>query len=548
MPHDGAGTRSSSGRSATLVAAGILFSRVVGLLRQTLFAAYFSTSIESAAFNAAIKIPNFLQNLFGEGVLSASFIPIYARLLGEGRREEADKVAGAIFGLLSMVTGLLVLIGELGTPLVVDLIVGGLTEKARVLTIHLVRIIFPGTGFLVMSAWCLGVLNSHRKFFLSYAAPVAWNLVQIATMVACGRSTELPRLVELTAYAAAIGSTAQFCVQLPTVLKVLGHFRPSLGTSTPEVREVLRGFGPVLVGRGVVQISAYVDGYYASLISDAVYSLLSYGQNLSLLPVSLFGMAISAAELPEMSREMVVSEEAFARLRERINKGLERIAYFVVPSAAAFLFLGDVVAGTVLQYGKFKGGDTRMVWYLLMGSAVGLLAATQGRIYSSSFYALKDTRTPLYTATMRVVITAVLAYFSAVRLPGLLGVPRELGVVGITATTGVAAWIEFLLLRRLLTRRIGRTGLPLKTLAIFWGSAFMGAAVSLGLKWLLVQWRGASTASAQTWGGWLFPAPAVSPLITAFLVLIPFGIIYLGLTAALGHSEVLSLLRRRRRS
>jgi putative peptidoglycan lipid II flippase len=397
----------------------------------------------------------------------------------------------------------------------------------------------------VISAWCLGVLNSHRRFFLSYAAPVIWSVIQMAAMVAYGGKSDLPRLAEVTAYAAMLGAAAQFAIQLPTVLGVLGRFRPSVSLQRESTREVLHGFGPVVVGRGVVQISAYVDTYYASLISEVAFSALTYAQTLYLLPISLFGMAVSAAELPEMSRDAGSHDEVSARLRARIDAGLKRIAFFVVPSAAAFLFLGDSVAGAVLQTGRFKAGDTRLVWYFLMGSTVGLLAATFGRLYSSSFYALKDTRTPLYTAMARVGLTAALAYWSAVKLPAQLGVPREIGGVGITATTGVAAWVEFLLLRKLLTKRIGATGLARRTFAIYWGSAILGAALGLGVKAALLAWRAPMGEPTQIWGGWLMPAPALPPVITALATLLPFGLTYLGLTYALGQSELASFIRRR---
>jgi hypothetical protein len=163
------------GRGALLVAAGILFSRVFGLVRERVFAHYFGNSIEAAAFKAALRIPNFLQNLFGEGVLSASFIPVYVQLVAKKDREGADRLAGAIFGLLSVVLSALVLAGMLVTPLFIDVIAPGFKGESRELAIRLVRILFPGTGLLVLSAWCLGILNSHRRFFLSYAAPVLWN-------------------------------------------------------------------------------------------------------------------------------------------------------------------------------------------------------------------------------------------------------------------------------------------------------------------------------------------------------------------------------------
>src|SRR4051812_42058755 len=165
------GGRDAGGRGALLVAAGILMSRILGLVRERVFAHYFGSSVAAAAFKAAQRIPNFLQNLFGEGVLSASFIPVYARLLSGKDDEEADRVAGAVFGILTLATAVLVAAGVALTPIFLDAVAPGFEGESRALAIRLVRIVFPGTGMLVMSAWCLGILNSHRKFFLSYAAP-----------------------------------------------------------------------------------------------------------------------------------------------------------------------------------------------------------------------------------------------------------------------------------------------------------------------------------------------------------------------------------------
>ena len=172
-----------SGRSAALVAAGILLSRLVGLVRQKLFAHYLGNGLEAAAFAAATRIPNVLQNLLGEGVLSASFIPVYAGLRAKKNDDEARRVAGAVFGLLAVVVAVMVAAGVLAAPLLVEVIAPGYQGPARELTIRLVRLIFPGTGVLVLSAWCLGILNSHKKFFLSYAAPVVWNGCIIAALV-----------------------------------------------------------------------------------------------------------------------------------------------------------------------------------------------------------------------------------------------------------------------------------------------------------------------------------------------------------------------------
>jgi len=180
------------------------------------------TSDAADAFNAAFKIPNFLQNLFGEGVLSASFIPVYARLLAKGEEEDARRVAGAVISLLALASAFLVLLGVLLTPALIAVIAPGFSGAKREITIQLVRILFPGAGLLVLSAWCLGVLNSHRRFFLSYTAPVLWNVAIIGTLVLFGNSVHGYDLALYTAWGSVLGSALQLGVQLPLVFRLLG--------------------------------------------------------------------------------------------------------------------------------------------------------------------------------------------------------------------------------------------------------------------------------------------------------------------------------------
>jgi putative peptidoglycan lipid II flippase len=223
---------------------------------------------------------------------------------------------------------------------------------------------------------------------------------------------------------------------------------------------------------------------------------------------------------------------------------LGRMAFFVVPSAAVFLLLGDVVAAALLQTGRFDAAESRYAWYLLAGSAVGLLASTQGRLYASAFYALKDTRTPLAFSVVRVGLGAVLAWWSALHLPASLGLPAHLGGVGITLASGLAAWAEYALLRRALTRRAGEVGLPRSRLARLWACALAGGVAGLAAKAALVAWRGADPAAARELGGTFLQPPAIHPWLTAVAVLGSFGVAYLLASLAMGIPEATAVLRR----
>jgi putative peptidoglycan lipid II flippase len=510
---------------AALVAAGILLSRVTGLIRQRVFSHYFGLRTDAAdAFTAAFRIPNVLQNLFGEGALSASFIPVYAALVAGGERREADRVAGAVASALALIVAVIVLAGVLATPLFIALVAPGFHGAKRELTITIVRILFPGAGLLTVSAWCLGVLNSHRRFLLSYASGVVWNVAMIATLLTFGGAGEsLPRLAVMLAWGSVAGSALQFAVQLPSVFRVAPDLRFALDTTSGHVRTIGRNFLPVLVSRGVVQISAYIDQLIASLLGTGAVTGLQNASTLYTLPVSLFGMSVSAAELPAMSGIASGDPGAIEQLRGRLDAGLRRIAFFIVPSAVAFLALGDVIAGALFQTGRFERTDTLYVWGILAGSAVGLLASTLGRLYSSTYYALRDTKSPLQYAIVRVVLTTVLGYLFAIPLPRALGVELSWGAAGLTASAGIAGWVEMLLLRSKLNARIGRTGLPAEYVAQLWGSAMAGAAVAWGVKIVL---------------------PPAHPILTAIAVLGPYGLVFLAMTLVLRIPEARTVLAR----
>ena len=535
--------------SAFLVGAGIFLSRIAGLVRTKIFAHYLGLSDASDAWAAAFRIPNFLQNLLGEGVLSASFIPVYSRLLAEGETELAGRVAGIVASLLACAVSVIVLLGILLTPYMGPLIAPGFSGEKHQLTLLLVQIMFPGVGIFVLSAWCLGVLNSHRLFFISYVAPVLWNVAMIGTLLGFGGRQSQSSLVVTLAWGSVVGAVLQFAVQLPFIFGRKTASGGSIGSSIvfgldvtlAPIRQVFRSLGPILISRGVVQLSAYVDGIIASLLgmSGAVAGLQN-AQLIYTLPISLFGMSVAAAELPEMSSSTGTRQEIHAKLRERLVAGKRTIAYYVIPCVAAFIVLGRPIVAALVQGGHFGPQDTLYAWYILMGSTVGLLAATWGRLYSSAFYALRDTRTPLWFAIIRVTLTAVLGLLFAfplrpyintvllralhLSLPNLPNIERGLGAVGLTLSAGLAGWIEFLLLRRALQARIGSTALPNHYPAKIWAAAL--------------------AASASGWGAAHYVH--INRWVDLAAIMAAFGAVYAAITIAAGLPEARSLLRRGR--
>jgi len=266
-----------------------------------------------------------------------------------------------------------------------------------------------------------------------------------------------------------------------------------------------------------------VDSILASLLGPSPVAALFTAQTISMLPVSLFGMAVSAAELPAMSSALGDEAQVAAVLRQRLNSALRQIAFFVAPSAIAFLALGDMIAATLYLNGAFTYADCVYVWGILAGAAVGLFASTLGRLYSSAYYALRDTRTPLNFAVIRVALTTVLGYVCALPLPKALGLEPRWGVAGLTASAGIASWVEFTLLRRSLNRRIGASGLPASFVARIWAAAVIAAAVAWGVKLL---------------------TGVAHPPFDGIAILGAYGALYLAVTHLLGVEETASALRR----
>ena len=490
-PPDGAGPPippqgMSGGRAASLVGAGIAISRLLGLVRQRVFAFFLGTSDAADAFAAAFRIPNMLQNLLGEGVLSASMIPVYSGLKTRGEHEGRQELASAVLALLTLVTAIIVMLGVLFAPQITALFTVGYSGEKLALTTRLVRILFPGAGLLVISAWCLGVLNAHGRFFLAYASAAFWNVAMIGTLLYFGGRTDQSTLVYWLAWGSVAGCFLQLAVQWPGVMSVLGQFRWGWQRHRAHISTVVRNFVPVFLGRGVTQLSGFIDTMIASLpiLGTGAQVTLNYAQLLYGLPVSLFGMAVSAAELPAMASLVGHEKEIAASLRSRMLEGLRRIAFFVIPSAVAFVALGDQIAELVYGGGRFGLAEARWVWGVLAGAAVGLVATTLGRLYSSAFYALHDTRTPMRFALLRVAISVTLGATFAVFGPRVLGIDPKWGVAGITIAAGLAGWVEFALLRNALRRRLGPVDLDPRVRLVLWGAALLAAALAWGARWV----------------------------------------------------------------
>ncbi len=499
-----------TGRLAGRVAAGIIVTRVLGFVRERLFARYFGNGPAADAFRAALKIPNLIRNLLGEGTLSASFIPVYAALLQREGEEQGRRLAGVIASLLILLTAISALIGIAFAPVITDFVAPGFSGPTRDLTVTLVKILFPMSGLMILSAWCLGVLNTHGRFFLSYAAPSMWNIAQIATLVGLGAHLLGTPLVVALAWGALAGSGLQVLVQLPGTLRLLQGIYWSLDLATTGVHQVIRAWLPVVFGAGVGQVSSIIDTQLASLLGGGAVAALGYTQLLSTLPLSLFGVSIAAAALPDLSRD--AAGQAVDILRRRIADGLRRLAFFVLPSAFALAALGRPMVAAIFQTGRFTADDTRLVTGVLAAYAIGVPAQASVKLLASGFYAQGDTRTPVWSAAISVVVAAGAAF----------GLMRWLGPAGIGLGSSIGAYLNVSLHYRGLTARVGR---PLGRPEI---RAIATTLVACGVATL-----GASLVPAARWTPW----PTTIAALAAFLVA------YQGVSLALRHPDASGLWR-----
>jgi putative peptidoglycan lipid II flippase len=532
-----------------MVFAGILLSRIMGFVREGTFARFFGVGPHQDALTAAMRVPNVLQNLLGEGILSASFIPIYSGLLAEGKEEEAGRFAGAIFGLMLAAAAGIALLGNLlARPVVLFLAPGFRGDAAKVaagtmtvdrfaLTVTGVRILFPMAGLLVLSVWALAVLNSNRKFFLPYFAPVLWNAAMIFALAVAGRrlapgihgpgvldAAQQVHLFRVACWAAFAGGLLQFLVQLPGVMRVLKGFRLSFSTRVPGVREALSAWWPAVAGRGVVQLAGYIDLFLATQLATGAASADRFAQMFYLLPIGLFGISVAASELPELSR--LRAEGAAAAMLTRVRRALSYVAFLNVPTVVGYLAFGYLVTG-LYRRGNFGVPDNWLVYLVLCGYSTGILATTTSRLLQNTFYALGDTRSPARIAAIRVGSSALVAVplmllLDRYPLSALVG-PQAggtlfLGSVGLSLASGFGAWMELYQLRRALRRRLPEFDLPwrddVRMIAIALGAALPGVAV---------------------W--WLLP-PALRPVLKAVLVLGTYGVSYLILARLAGVEEV----------
>jgi putative peptidoglycan lipid II flippase len=465
--------RPSVARSAGIVSIAVMFSRLLGLVRETIFARFFGAGFLYDAFVVAFKVPNILRDLFAEGALSAAFVKVFTDYQIRRTEMEAWRLASLIFNVLAVVMSGVTVVGIFAAPYIIPLLARGFPPEKAALAVTLTQIMFPFILLVALAALAMGVLNTKGRFGVPASASTAFNIASIvfglglAYWLSGGGWEMSPdkNLVPSPAAQWAItgmaigtlaGGAAQLLIQVPSLLKVGFRFSPVLDLFDPGVRRVMKLMGPAIIGTSAVQVKVLVDLVVVSGI-DAGNSWLSYSFRLMQFPIGVFGVAIGTAAIPALSR--LASEDNIARFRDTLSEALKLVFLMTVPAACGLIVLGEPIIALIYQGGRFTPLDTNMTAWALAAYSLGLAGYAAIKVLSPSFYALDDAKTPMWVSIGSIGVHAPMS-FGMMYLLSTVGVSAErpdgFGHVGVALATSTVALVNFFALTLLMRRRIGR--------------------------------------------------------------------------------------------
>lgn len=467
------GKRPSVARSAGVVSIAVMFSRVLGLVRETVFARFFGAGFLYDAFVVAFKIPNILRDLFAEGALSAAFVKVFTDYQIKKNEVEAWRLAALIFNVLAVVMSGITILGILIAPYVIPLLAWNFPPEKAALAVTLAQIMFPFILLVALAALAMGVLNTKGRFGVPASASTAFNIAAIIcglgfAYMLSGGGWEVSDNKSLVPSAAAywaiigmaigtlMGGAAQLLIQIPSLLAVGFRFSPLLNFSDPGVRRIMRLMGPAIIGTSAVQVKVLVDILVVSGIEGG-NSWLSYAFRLMQFPIGVFGVAIGTAAIPALSR--LASEDNTAKFRNTLSDALKLVFLLTIPSACGLIVLGEPIISLIYEGGNFHSVDTQMTSWALSAYSIGLAGYAAIKVLSPSFYALDDARTPMYVSIASIAVHAPTS-FGMMYLLSTVGVtperPDGFGHVGVALATSTVALVNFCALTFLMRRKIGR--------------------------------------------------------------------------------------------
>ncbi len=446
-----------------IVMIATLLCRLLGLGREIVISNQFGAGLETDAFFVAFMIPNLLRSFLGEGALNTTFIPVFSDYLTNHDQKKADTFASNVLNILIITLIVIIFLGIWGAPLIVNILASGFRlEPAKyLLTIRLTKIMFPYIGFAAMAALFMGILNSYKEFFIPSFAPAMLNIGII--------SFALLYTAEMGIYSLAIGviigGLVQAIIHIPSLFKRHFHYKLILNFRDPGIIVLFRLFLPAMFGLAIDKINFVVDRIIASYLTHGSISALYYANRLMQFPLGVFGIALSIAILPTLSKH--VAQKQHDRLRNSFSFGIKILSLFILPSTVGLIVLSHPIIKLFYEHGLFGSQDTNMTEIALVCYTIGLFAIATLRLIISTFYALKDTRTPLKIGFYIVIFNIILD----------LLLVRYLAHAGIALATSIAAILHFIILGIFLNKKI-RGVFSKDLLEFFWktlvASIFMG--------------------------------------------------------------------------
>ena len=390
-------------RAAGVVSALTLVSRVLGLVREQVFAMLLGAGDYADAFNTAFRLPNLLRDLFAEGALSSAFIPTYARAMEEGGKARAHQLSSRLLTLLAVALGGLVVIGLVfAAPFVHALAPGFAAVPGKLdITVALARIMLPCLPLVAFAAMTMGMLNAQEHFAMPAAAPAMFNVVTIGWAVLLWAMGFGPAAVAMGwAVGTLLGATAQFLIQVPPLWKDGWRFRPQWAPDDPGIRAIASLLAPATVGLAAVQVNIFVSTVFASHEPGAV-SWLQYAFRILYLPIGVFGVAVGTVATTGLARRAAVGD--LDGLRETLRRSISLVAFLTVPASVGLMVLGRPIVRLLFERGRFHALDTENTATALALYAVGLVAYTGVKVLAPAFYALGMPRVPLLASASAVV-------------------------------------------------------------------------------------------------------------------------------------------------
>src|SRR5262245_51369662 len=394
-------------RATGLVSSMTLASRLLGLVREQVFATLLGAGYYTDAFNVAFRIPNLLRDLFAEGALSAAFVPTYAQVLQQGGRGAAHQLARRLFTFLVVLMGALVVLGIVfAAPLSARLAPGyaEVAGKAE-FTAHLTRIMMPFLPLVSFAAVAMGMLNAEERFGFPAFAPAMFNVVSVLWGLGLYWAGFSPAAVAVGwSVGTLLGGAAQFLIQVVPLRGMGFRYRPEWAPADPAMRRIFSLMAPATVGLAAVQINIFVNSYFASFQEGAV-SWLSYAFRILYLPIGIFGVATGTVATTSLAKSAAIGDSE--GMRATLRRSLLFLAFLTLPATAGLMALARPVVRLLYERGRFGPDATEGTAAALVFYAVGLLAYTSVKVLAPAFYALGTPRVPLLASGLAVATNLV---------------------------------------------------------------------------------------------------------------------------------------------